>query len=486
MRKEAEKYVNCRKAFTLVELILATVIVVLAASALVGIVYNSYRNWRLGSGRSTLLQDGRAVLEQMVRILRQSKGFDSVSSSADQAGQITFTDADGVLWQFRRNASTNEIEYGQPGSLSALASSVSSLVFTYYDAGANNLSDPVQIRKVQGVGITATFVDTVNSLQFTLSDRVFCLEDFQNQIVVNEIMYNPSGSGSELPKEWVELYNLGDADINLNGWKIWTGALKDADLLISHPQFGNGSTTIPMGGYAVVTASTTDVYTELVTNGGFEAVNISSWIGNPSSSWSRTTGDAHRGTHKLESTVTGATSVHQDVTIPSGYNSYLFIFWEKTTAPVGQTQITATIRDTSDAVLAAGYSGQMNSSWTSHTMNLAAFAGQTVRVYFSTNKTTAGGALCLDGISVSASYVNINAVRLGVPDDKIGSGLANNTDTVAVVGSGGGTSDRVTYANSWGGSGDGTSLSKIDSEGSSNEQSNWTSGPINGTPGAAN
>ena len=95
-------------------------------------------------------------------------------------------------------------------------------------------------------------------------------------------------------------------------------------------------------------------------------------------------------------------------------NSYLFIFWEKTTAPVGQTQITATIRDTSGNILAAGYSGQMSSNWTCHTMNVAAFAGQTIRIYFSTNKSTSSGALYFDDISVTASYVNINAIRLSV------------------------------------------------------------------------
>jgi hypothetical protein len=118
-------------------------------------------------------------------------------------------------------------------------------------------------------------------------------------------------------------------------------------------------------------------------------------------------------------------------------------------------------------------------------MNVAAYAGQTVRIYFSTNKSTSGGALLLDDVSVAASYVNINAVRLGVPDNKIGNGLANNTDTVAIV-NGSSTVDSVTYVNTWGGDGDGTSLSRISPQGPSNQQSNWKSGPQRGTPGWAN
>jgi Tfp pilus assembly protein PilE len=483
MRKEIKNYVKHRKAFTLVELMLASAMTIILVGALVGIIYNNYINWKLGGSRSTMLQDGRAALEQMTRMIRQTKGFSSVSLSTDQAGQITF-DVNGIIQQFSRNATTNEIAYGLPGSLSALASSVSSLVFTCYDANAVLLPDPVQVLNIRSVGITATLVDPVYSQQFILSDRVFVQGDSQNALVINEIMYNPSG-GNDAPNEWVELYNLSLSAIDVNGWTIWTGAPGNADALISHPQFGNGSTIIPAGGYAVVTASTTDVYTELITNGDFETGNLGAWVMNPSSSWSRSTAEAHGGKRSLESTATGATSVYQQITIPSsGFNSCLFLFWEKTTAPVGQTLITATIRNTSNVILATGYNGQMNSNWTCHTMDLTAYAGQTVRIYFTTNK-TGSGSLYLDDISAAYSYVNINAVRLSVPDNKIGNGIANNGDTVAIV-NGSTTVDSVTFLSSWGGNGDGTSLSRIDPQGSSNQQSNWKSGPQHGTPGSAN
>ncbi len=483
MQKEVKKYVKCRKAFTLVELMLAAVMIALLVGVLAGIVYNNYRNWKLGGSRSILLQDGLAVMEQMIRIIRQAKDFDSVSSPTNPAGRITFTDADGVLQQLRLNTSINEIEYGQPDSLSALAGFVSSLVFTCYDVNANSLTDPVRVRNIRAVGIAATLVDPANSQQFILSDKVFCMEDFQHDIAINEIMYNPSGQQSDSKLEWVELHNVSDSAIDVSGWTIWTDTPGYADSLVSHPQFGDGSLTIPVNGFAVITATDTDVYTELITNGGFESGSLGLW--QRDASWSRTSGDAHSGTRKLESIISGAAWVYQTITIPSGLNSYLFIFWEKTTALPAQTQITATIRNTSGQILATGYSGQMNSSWTCHTMNVAAFAGQTVRIYFSTNKTTGDGEVLLDDVSVAASYVSINAIRLSVDDDKIGNGIANDTDTVAVV-SGGSIADRVTFVNSWGGNGNGTSLSRIDPQGSSNDQSNWTSGPVHGTPGSAN
>ena len=469
---EAKKLVKRPSAFTLVELILVVGTIAVVVGALVGLVSNSYEDWKLGSNRSTLLQDGQAAIEQMVRILRQAKGFSAVTPSTDQAGDITFTDVDDVTQQFRLNTQTSELEYGQPGSLSALTGSVSSLVFTCYDVDANSLAAPVQVRSIQSVGIETTLTDGTNN--FTLSDRAFLHKDSQS-VVINELMYNPSGGGSDAPKEWVELYNSGDSIIDTNGWSI------NGDTLISHSQFGDGSTAIPAGGYAVITAATTNVYTELVTNGGFEAVNISSWIRNPGSSWSRTTGDAHGGTRKLESTATGATSVYQQITVPSDINSCLFLFWEMTTASVDQTQMTVTIRSDPNQI---GYSGQMHSDWTCHTMDVTAYAGQTVDVYFSTNK-TGTGSLFLDDVSVATSYVDPNAVRLSINDDKIGKGLGNNTDTVAVT-DGSATVDSVTYDDGWGGDGDGTSLARIDPQGASNDESNWTSGPANGTPGSAN
>jgi prepilin-type N-terminal cleavage/methylation domain-containing protein len=486
MRKETKKYVNRCKAFTLIELILVTAAIAIVAGALVGMIYSNYDSWKLGSSRSTLLQDGRAVLEMMTRVLRQTQRFTSVTSPGDSAGQITFADVDGTTQQFRLNTSTGEIEYGQPGSLSALAGNVNNLVFTCYDIEANSLPSPVNVRKIRAVHIAQTLTDPATSQSFTLSDRVFVQDDFISDIVLNEIMYNPINKAADGTLEWVEIYNTGAAAIDLAGWTIWTGTQNSADTLISHPQFGNGSTIIPANGYAVVTAAATDVYTELVTNGGFEASNISLWIRTPGSSWTRTSGGAHGGTRKLESTTAGATSVYQQITIPSsGFNNCLFLFWEKTTAPPAQTQITATIRDTSNVVLATGYSGQMSSNWTYHTINITAFAGQTIRIYFDANNAAGSGALMLDDVSAAYSYVNINAVRLGVGDNKIGSGLANNGDTAAIV-NGSSTVDSISYLSSWGGNGDGTSLSRIDPNGPSSDASNWTSGPQHGTPGSVN
>ncbi|MCH8119422.1 MAG: hypothetical protein IIC00_06825, partial [Planctomycetes bacterium] len=136
MQKEIRHSIKCRRAFTLVELILVVGTIGMVTGALVGVIGNSTKDYEFGSDRSTLFQDGQAVLDQMVRTLRQAKAFAGVSPSTNQAGYITYTSADDVSEQFKLNTQTGELEYGQPASLSALTGNVSSLTFTCYDTDA--------------------------------------------------------------------------------------------------------------------------------------------------------------------------------------------------------------------------------------------------------------------------------------------------------------------------------------------------------------
>ena len=196
MQKEAKKYVKRYRAFTLVEVILVAGTIALVAGALAGLVRYSYEDWKFGSSRSNLLQDGRAAIGQMVRILRQAKGFSAVSPPTDQAGDITFTDVDGAAKQFKLNTATSELEYGQPGSLSALTGSVSGLVFTCYDINSSALAEPVSAGSIQSVHIETTLADTENS--FTLSGRVFCPTDLASGGLVTYEEFTEAKAGSNV------------------------------------------------------------------------------------------------------------------------------------------------------------------------------------------------------------------------------------------------------------------------------------------------
>ena len=83
-----------------------------------------------------------------------------------------------------------------------------------------------------------------------LSNMVKINLTISSPVVINEIGYR--GAPEE---EFVELYNLSSDPINLNGWKIQDN--KEEDVLISFEE--GGSTIIPAGGYAVITANETNV-----------------------------------------------------------------------------------------------------------------------------------------------------------------------------------------------------------------------------------
>ncbi len=178
-----KKHAKCRPAFTLVEVILVIGIVSVIGLAVTGMVHTSYQNWELSSHRSSVFQDGQAAMEQMIRILRQAKGFDAVTESTDEAGYVIFTSVDNITEEFRLNTTTSELEYGQPGALSALAGPVSKLVFTSYDIDDNVLTGAVCICDIQAVNIEATFVNAEdNSVSTTLSGRVFIRTERQDLV----------------------------------------------------------------------------------------------------------------------------------------------------------------------------------------------------------------------------------------------------------------------------------------------------------------
>ena len=171
MQKEIRQSVTRGRGFTLVELILVVGTIGMVSGALVGVVGNSYKDFKAGSDRSTLLQDGQAVLDQMIRTLRQAKAFVAVSASTDQAGYITYTTADDVSEQFKLNT-TGELEHGpSPGTLSALTGDVSSLTFTCYDTNGVALAGAVEPASIKSVHIAMTLTGTQNTV--TLTGKVY-------------------------------------------------------------------------------------------------------------------------------------------------------------------------------------------------------------------------------------------------------------------------------------------------------------------------
>ena len=101
---------------------------------------------------------------------------------------------------------------------------------------------------------------TILMLMMSLSPLVQATEGrstaCSGDICINELMPNPIGAdtGTYPACEWVELYNRGNTDINLQGWTLddnyWSHPI-DANTWVD---FANLATpyVLPAGGYAII------------------------------------------------------------------------------------------------------------------------------------------------------------------------------------------------------------------------------------------
>lgn len=470
---------------TLTEMILAVSILSILSTALLGLLANSHADFELGRRRSDLVQETAQALILANRVLRQAAEIHSVSGPSDTAGSLSFSDANGMVYDLELDSGTDTLYYGPTGSTSELAHNITSLTFTCMDKNVNTLSHPVAVADIASVAMNATATDADDSsIHFNLSNQVWLPIDSRG-IVINAIMYNPPGIINESLNEWIELYNTTDQDIDLAGWQIWTDTEAYSEDLIAHPTAGDGTTILGAGDYAIVTAPETQFFTELLTNGDFETGSISPWSN--SGTWSITSDAADGSSWAITDSTQGSTWIQKTVTVPSSISSCLIRFWEYAFQEKKCT-ITLEIRDINNTLLETLYSAQMSDAWTHHTISSTAYIGQTIKLTFVTTNTSPHKSLYLDELSMGISHADPNALQLAVDDSThqtIGNGLDNTSSTLTLT-NGASVMDSVTYQDSWGGDGDGTSLARIDPNGPSSSADNWTAGPVYGTAGAAN
>ncbi|MCJ7697223.1 MAG: lamin tail domain-containing protein, partial [Thermoplasmata archaeon] len=75
-------------------------------------------------------------------------------------------------------------------------------------------------------------------------------------LLINEVMYHPVEN--ENTNEWIELYNPTSEPLDVAGWMI--ADEKETDTLQADTDHGDGTTTIPPSGYALITDKGTTNY----------------------------------------------------------------------------------------------------------------------------------------------------------------------------------------------------------------------------------
>ncbi|MBI2870447.1 MAG: lamin tail domain-containing protein [Candidatus Omnitrophica bacterium] len=258
------------RGFSILESILVVVLLALIVTAISPFFGTAFRVWQRADRQSEVMERARSGMDRLLKTIRQAGSVSSVTGSADVNGSIQLLDAYGSTFGFRRSTGSGDLEYDPPGSptgtegsYSTLADRVDSLTFTCYDvSGTTTTTTVADIRSIHVVLSASDEEDVAGSVRLTA--RATLRKDFVSyELVINEINYNSTYSGAdERENEWIEIYNYGSTAVDVSGWEISDDAQTDSVLA------AGGTTIIPAGGFAIITADPTDVYTNYSVDAG--------------------------------------------------------------------------------------------------------------------------------------------------------------------------------------------------------------------------
>jgi hypothetical protein len=77
-------------------------------------------------------------------------------------------------------------------------------------------------------------------------------------VVINEIMYNPSGTDTD--HEWIEIFNNTGSAIDLTGWRLREGGTN------RNLTFTQGGNNLAAGGYAIIAPNAANILTDYASN----------------------------------------------------------------------------------------------------------------------------------------------------------------------------------------------------------------------------
>ncbi len=153
-----------RPALTLLELVLAMVMVTIIFAAVLPQFAMIGNNWDSKQGTAEALQNGRVFIDDISRNLSKAKYIIAVSDSSAANGYIEFTDNGVDVNRYDIHSGNNYIEYGPVGALADLAGPVSSLKFACYDACNLDtaLSPVTDVNVIRTIKIDAAFTNSAS------------------------------------------------------------------------------------------------------------------------------------------------------------------------------------------------------------------------------------------------------------------------------------------------------------------------------------
>ncbi len=144
---------------TLIEVLVALVVLVLVMAAVVPQIRAIQNSWASKRENTEVIQNSRVLVDHIVSSLSQAKKVTAVSAAAQTNGFIEFENNDGNTMRYEIDSGDNYVVFGPVGNLSELAGPVSQLQFACYDAC--DLDTPItDVNEIRTVKIQTTFINS--------------------------------------------------------------------------------------------------------------------------------------------------------------------------------------------------------------------------------------------------------------------------------------------------------------------------------------
>lgn len=436
--------------------------------------------------RLGLVNEARTGLAAFTRDFREARSVVEVTQSdrADSQARFASDTGDTIFFGLATAESPYRIQYGRPGAVQNIAFNCQSLWVTCYGADGTVLPMPGSDRTaIRSVGATVTVYDPAGRANpMTFATRASIRRSLPS-VSINEIMYKPPPElGAKDKNQWVELYNPTAKAIDVAGWRLWTKDQPSPNTLVADPLYSTGSCVIPAGGYAVITDTDSELYKEKLNNGDFEKGTMSDW--SSTNYWTADAGSAVSGTYAARYFGTGWNCMYQDFKIDSAAAKARVRVWER--AAFGTPRVVIRVTNRGSTVWATLYDGPCQTAWTAHAADLTAYINRDARLEIWAYRGFGDANVYVDAAVVHWSKnpnLPLDALHLWVNSTVIGKNLE---DAQVFLAQSGRLRDAVVFDKSWGGDGDGSTLSRRDAFAPSSEAATWQPSAYAGTPAAAN
>jgi len=474
---------------TVLECLLALALLAIVLATAVAIAHSGSAVFDATQSRTALTEEVAASLAHVATALRQARAISAVRDDGAGTASLDFLASDGTRMTFGRDAASKQLFFGPVGATAVLGRNCTALALRGFTADGTAVALPAaEPTGVATIEMTVTVVDPRRAAaSASLTARV-SLQRTPPTVIINEIMYKPpSALGGKDKNQWVELYNASSQPVDVAGWRFWTIGQSTPDVLQPDALYSTGSTVLAPGQYAIVTDTDSELYREVLSNGDFESSDLSAWRCDwPTWYWSY--GNAYSGSYKVfTSGGPTMTTLYQDFKIPSDrQNPRLLVRARLRSGYAPSSRLIVRITNRGSVVYVPVYDGNLSSDWVTYAADLTSVVNKDARLEIKVCSSSFWDTIYVDAAAIYSSRLPtlpVDCLHLWVNDSSLGKNLE---DKQVFLAQGNALRDVVVFDTTWGGNGDGSTLSRTNPWAPSTEATSWKPGPYAGTPAAAN